>query len=80
MKPVRVPVAAAAIPAEWPGIVREIALRDGHAVRAGEGATIEVQSINTGLFHPLALPNNGTCFETDADRDSVLRLIHEGAR
>jgi hypothetical protein len=78
VKPIRVAIDAAKLPAEWPGIVREIALREGNAVRAGAGATIEVQLINTGEFRALMLPNGGTCFVSDSDRDLVLRQIHEG--
>jgi hypothetical protein len=69
------PITAAEVPPEWIADVRAIALRDGHAVRAGAEATIEVQSINTGLFGRLMLPGSGHHFTSEAERDGVLREI-----
>ena len=74
------PITAADVPPEWIDDVRTIAQRDGHAVRAGAESTIEVQSINTGLFGRLMLPGSGHHFTTDAERDVVLRQIHGETR
>jgi len=72
-------IAAAAVSAEWIAVVREIAQRDGHALRAGEANTIEVQSINQpDLWLSLQLPGDGQTFTTAAERDEVLRKIQEG--
>lgn len=84
---IRPAITAEQVPAAWIAAVREVARRDGHAVRAhstgsgqaGAGAhTIEVQSINTGEWQPLMLPGDGCTFATVADRDAVLRQIHQG--
>lgn len=71
----REPITAASIPQEWIETVRAIAQRDGHAVRAGAGATIEMQSINTGKFGILMLYGSADRFASDADRDQVLEQI-----
>jgi len=76
--PQRVPppkLALAALPATWPATVREIVQREGAAMRAGAGASIEVQSINTGEFMPLLLPGGAMEFATAAERDAVLAQI-----
>ncbi|QYM80253.1 hypothetical protein K0B96_06470 [Horticoccus luteus] len=75
MKSLPPPVTAASLMPEWIALVREIARREGHAVRAGAGNTIEVQSINTGVFHPIAMPTGATEFTTAAERDFVLEKI-----
>lgn len=72
-------ISIAQLPEGWSGIVGAVAKRDGHAVRAGAGATIEVQSINDGEFRPLLLPGGGVAFATDAERDAVLAEIWKGA-
>ena len=68
-------ITAADLPPDWISARREIATRDGHALRAGRGNTIEVQSINTGEWLTLQLPDNARNFATAADRDAVLRHI-----
>lgn len=69
------PTALTDITPEWIDDRRAVAQRDGHALRAGiHGGlcTIEVQAINTGLWHPLTLPNGGITFITPAARNTVL--------
>jgi hypothetical protein len=73
------PVAAADLAPEWIADRRAIAHRDGHALRAGLDLTIEVQSINTGEWHPLCLPTEGTRFVSSVDRDAVLAALQGGA-
>lgn len=68
-------VTAADLSPDWISDRREIAQRDGHALRAGHGNTIEVQSINTGEWLTLQLPDNARDFATAADRDAVLRQL-----
>lgn len=72
------PVAAAELAPEWIAERRAIAQRDGHALRAGLDLTIEVQSINTGEWHPLMLPSEGTRFVSSQDRDRVLAQLQGG--
>lgn len=60
------------------GIVR----RDGHALRAGQGLWIDAQSINTGVWHPLALEgrrDGDVFFNSKEDRDAVLAEIQRRA-
>ncbi|MBI5771900.1 MAG: hypothetical protein HZA93_29275 [Verrucomicrobia bacterium] len=71
-------ITAAAVPDAWIATVREVAQRDGHAVRGGTMGgcpTIEVQSINTGNFAALMLPGDGFTFLTAQDRDAVLARL-----
>jgi hypothetical protein len=63
------------VPADWPGTVREIAVRTGQAVRAGANNTIEVKSLTTNRWCILQLPGGGGAFVTAADRDAVLAKI-----
>lgn len=68
---------------EWIAVRREIILRVGYAVRAGEGGvdlagapyTIEVKSLTTNEWWRLMLPNDGTEFAHAAERDAVLQLL-----
>jgi len=66
---------AADLPPEWIAERRAIVVRDGHATRAGRGGSIEVQSINTGAWLVLQLPDKATQFTTAEDRDAVLRQL-----
>jgi hypothetical protein len=68
-------LALADLPPAWPATVREIVQREGVAMRAGAGGSIEVQSINTGEFMPLLLPGGAMEFATAAERDAVLAQI-----
>ncbi|MBI5689286.1 MAG: hypothetical protein HZC55_04255 [Verrucomicrobia bacterium] len=72
------PVTAADCDEWWIALRREILVREGQAIRQGAGLTIEVQSINTGRFHPLTLPNDATSFATLADRDAILCRLQRG--
>lgn len=89
------PATAADIRPEWIAQVREALQRDGQAARAGElhapapagelldgrvAFTIEVQSINTGLWQPLNLPSNTIYFATASDRDAVLEQLWRAPR
>lgn len=69
------PIPASAVPPEWIAGVAAALRRDGQAIRAGAGCTIEVQSINTGRWMPLMLPGNGSTFVSEADRGAVLHLL-----
>ena len=73
------PVTAVDLPDHWLGERREIIFRDGHALRAGAGLWIEVQSINSpDYWGRLNLPGNVTTFATLRDRDLVLeKLWHD---
>jgi hypothetical protein len=74
--PVVTPLTAAEVLAtNWADNVRSAVQRDGNALRAGVGNTIEAQSINTGEFGPILLRNGGVVFATAADRDAVLAHI-----
>lgn len=70
-----VPITAAEILPHWPAAVRQAARRDGVAIRAGAGNSIEAQSINTGEWMPILLKNGGTAFATAEDRDQILNQI-----
>lgn len=62
----------------WIEQIAEIARREGHALRAGTGPWIEVQSINTGRWMPLTLEGRavGDCaFASLAARDAALAAI-----
>jgi len=76
------PALEADITPEWIEAVAG-ALRDnGHATRpAADCAAIEVQSINTGNWHALQLPTNGSTFADATVRDLTLaRLVTAAAR
>lgn len=59
----------------WFEMLREIAQRTGQAVRAGAGDSIEFQSINTGQFMPVQLPEGGTAFPSTRERDDALQVV-----
>lgn len=69
------PVTAAECSAEWVALRRAILVRDGQACRAGLGLTIEIKSLRTNEWHPLALPGEGVRFVSPADRDAVLAQL-----
>ena len=70
------PATAADCSADWIAERRAIVLRDGHAIRAGRGPWIEVQSINRpDHWCTLTLPGNALVFATVTDRDTVLRQL-----
>lgn len=60
---------------EWIANVRDIIQRDGHKLRAGFPACIEVKWPRD--WQPLLLPTNGIEFEGRKARDSVLRRLTE---
>jgi hypothetical protein len=63
------------IPADWPALVREIVRRDGQAVRAGAGNSIEVKSLTTNQWLCLQLPGGAKSFATPEVRDAILAQI-----
>lgn len=83
------PMLAADFKAVWIADVRALLQREGMAARAGDYLApkagelvgehaiwvIEVQSTNTGVWHPLNLPANTTLFASAADRDAVLAQL-----
>lgn len=60
---------------EWIAQVRAIIVRDGHKLRAGFPACIEVKGPRD--WQPLLLPTNGIEFDGKKARDAVLRRITE---
>ncbi len=68
------------LPENWVEDRRTVAQRDGHALRAGPACTIEVQSIATGDWHPLQLPNNAKRFALEIERNAVLHALQKGPR
>lgn len=60
---------------EWTEFMREIVQRERHAVRAGEGATIEAKSLRTDQWLALNLPNGKPQFPTNTERDQALTRI-----
>ena len=60
---------------EWIANVRAIIQRDGHKLRAGFPACIDVLG-PTG-WQPLNLPTNGIEFTGKRDRDAILRRLTE---
>lgn len=74
----KVPAATAAdLPPWWLRQVREVVVREGHAIRAGFPAiTIEVQNINRPeVWQPLNLQTNTHLFVTEQDRDAILAIL-----
>ncbi len=71
------PAVAADLPPWWLHQVREIVVRDGHALRAGfPEITIEVQNINRpDVWQPLNLQSNTCHFATEQDRDQILAIL-----
>ena len=68
------PIAAADMPAKWLHQVRAVIVRDGHRLRAGFPACIEVKGATT--WQPLQLCNNGVEFVGKRDRDMVLSWLN----
>lgn len=68
------PIAADEIPAKWLHQVRGVIVRDGHKLRAGFPACIEIEGPRG--WQPLQLPNNGIEFVGLKDRNTVLRLLN----
>jgi hypothetical protein len=66
------PVSLASFPENWISDRREVILRDGYAVRAGNGASIEIKSLTTNEWMRLALPGGATAFTSIAERNRVL--------
>lgn len=73
LNPRIVPLAAADIRPEWLHQVREVVIRDGHKLRAGFPACIEVKGPHG--WQPLNLPSNGIEFTGRRDRDLVLEML-----
>ena len=63
------------LPEGWIEERREVIQREGYALRAGEGATIEIKSLTTNEWLRLALLDKATAFTTEAERDVVLELL-----
>lgn len=66
---------------EWIRVRREIIQREGCAVRAGAGRTIEVQLVNRPgtVFMPLFGPDGvNRSFASEALRDEILRRLQGG--
>lgn len=72
-----VTIAAAEIPADWIEERRQVAFRDGHALQEGPANSIQIQSIRTGEWLTLTLPNNAKAFHTAEERDQVLAAIRK---
>ncbi len=60
---------------EWIANVRDIIARDGHKLRAGFPACIEVRGPRD--WQPLMLITNGIEFTGKRDRDEILRRLTE---
>lgn len=73
------PVTLAHFTREWIADRRVVILRDGHALRAGEGLAIEIKSLRTNEWRRIALPGGAVAFTTAEDRDAVLKQLQEGA-
>jgi hypothetical protein len=63
------------LPEGWIEERREVIQREGYALRAGDGATIEIKSLTNNEWLRLALPDKATAFTTEAERDVVLELL-----
>lgn len=63
------------LPEGWIEARREVIQREGYALRAGDGATIEIKSLTTNEWLRLALLDKATAFTTEAERDVVLELL-----
>lgn len=73
LRPRPAPIRAADFRPEWLHQVRGIVIRDGHRLRPGFPANIEVKSSRGWM--PLMLPNSGIEFATTEDRDTVLAML-----
>lgn len=60
---------------EWIAERREVIRRDGYAVRAGEGNTIELKSLTTNRWCVLTLPGGALAFAILLERDAVLHAL-----
>lgn len=67
------PITAAEVPPKWLHQVREVVVRDGHKLRAGFPACIDIHGPNG--WQPLQLPSNGIEFVGKRDRDQVLAWL-----
>ena len=74
------------MPSEWIEQRREILAREGRAVRAGEGNTIEVKSnrtlgviedrpVESNEWFYLTLPTGALAFQHTLERDAVLHAL-----
>jgi len=59
----------------WIDVRREIILRKRYAIRAGAKQTIELR-LERG-WSAITLPDGGTQFETDEDRDAILKALRD---
>jgi hypothetical protein len=76
MSTLKAPVTAGEIDDTWIAERREIILRDGYALRAGAGNTIEANRYHDGNWRVITLPNEATTFVTETDRDAVLARLN----
>jgi len=67
------PIAASDIPPRWLHQVRGVVVRDGHKLRAGFPACIEIKGPDT--WQALQLCNNGIEFVGKRDRDQALAWL-----
>lgn len=67
------PLAATDLSPAWLHQVREVIIRDGHKLRAGFPACIEVKG--PAGWQALNLPNNGVEFVGKRDRDAALAWL-----
>ncbi len=69
-------VSFAELPEGWPELVREIIVRNGHAIRpCASMPMIEVKSLTTNTWHPLGLPGGGVTFISFDERNILLSKI-----
>lgn len=66
------PIARSQLPEGWIEERREVIQREGYALRAGAGATIEIKSLHTNEWLRLPLPDKAPAFTTEAERDGVM--------
>jgi hypothetical protein len=69
------PITRALLPEGWIAERREVIQREGYALRAGAGASIEIKSLTTNEWLRLALPDKAPAFTTEAERDAVLAQL-----
>lgn len=69
------PITRAELPEGWIAERREIVQREGYALRASAGASIEIKSLTTNEWLRLALPEKAPSFATAAERDAVLAQL-----
>jgi hypothetical protein len=68
------PLAAADLPVKWLYQVRDVIKRDGHKLRAGFPACIEIKGPEA--WQALQLPSNGIEFTGKRDRDQALAWLN----